>query len=71
MVYRKPTARSLILDAIRNGAVTTDRIAELVGLDAHRVQSDLCDMAARKRVRRVGAVKEDRRGPPRTVWSEA
>lgn len=53
------------------GVDTTDKLADLLSSDAHTMQVNLTDLAARKQVRRVGTLKEARRGPRRTVWGVA
>jgi len=68
---RAPTLRDLIVDAIALGVNTSNRIADLLGVSIKVVQSELYDMAARKRIRRAGSLKENRKGKHRQVWEIA
>ena len=70
-MMRLPTRRQMIVEAIKMGVNTSDRIAEWLGVRVKIVQSELGDMAARKRIRLAGALKEDRRGKRRNVWEIA
>ncbi len=70
-LHRPPTRRDLIVDAIALGVNTSNRIADLFGISIKIVQSELYDMAARKRIRRAGSLKENRRGKHRQVWEVA
>ena len=69
MNARQPTLRQQIVRAVKCGAETTDKIADLVGVNPRRVARDLRVLESQNRVRCVGKLEPDRPGRPKQLWS--
>ena len=63
-----PPRRALIVEAVRLGVDTAERLADLFGCAPRRIRSELNDLERRRRVRRSPRVGQGRRGRPAQIW---
>lgn len=58
----KPTRRSLIIEAIKEGVQETAKLADLFGISNIRMNKELYDIAETGRIRRAGITPQVNKG---------